>query len=1514
LELSAYLEAYLWPFYDHATADKAHLLSLVLLIVQKLREGVSAWESLRTSVREGEGEATTAKFTGFFTRVLRLYLESPLLPSPTPNPSAASPKEKFLLLLFLIHAFQSLEEPMVRGVMLRLTSLSLWEALSEGRRKIELENFPPLRRHWLHLQEQKKRNEGVQENGEVGTGKEGSETPQAHGRKRKKEGDRKKTGEGEGADALSSFESTFLPEAIDEFLAVVEAIPAPPSEGLTPASGMPGSENGLAGTEHASTHVLTRFALRFLELLIDLLAQLPTRRFLKALLQDRHLSVRLSLSPFLALPPPATPPPHHRLASQLSDSLRFYLSFEINDHTGMPLTDNEMASLHFSRTHVLQRLAFKYFQNSLKDLAFASSAAVGDATVLASFLSRLSDEELVDVARKLRLVGRAEGGKEEGREGGRAFWTEVLVDWHAKRQNMIQEINERPLYADEQVLWDPNVVPTEGGTEDGAVVVVEGPLLALPKLNLQFLTFVDYLLRSYTLFRVESAYEIRADLMTTLRYLQPVRQEGPEGGVAFRGWARMGVPLRKGGKDGGRGVVITEVLKPNLGERIPAGVKAEITVDLREGGREGGREEWDLLREHDVVFLVRIENPQGGGASGAGRGGGRQGGRRNEEEEARVFCEEFGVKYVRGAEIWEVRDGAGNLMNDPSGRPGREAGRGGGPVGSLRTYKVLLDPAQYHADATREGGKGGGAATAAGVYEGMNVLIRRSAKENNFKAILATIRGLMTTAYVGNAVPAWLHDVFLGYGDPAQAHYKNLALEEQLLRRVDFGDTFLDWRHLQEAFPHHRVCLQSEGGKEGGRKVVGSEELEASPYPALTLDFNAEDTEIVARPYQAPNPGPYPQDHPAKNSVRFTPVQVEAIRSGMNPGLTMVVGPPGTGKTDVAVQIILNLYRLFPTQRFLVVTHSNAALNDIFEKLRGRAIDPRHMLRLGAGEKELNVEGRGQEGGYDFTKWGRVNYTLARRLELLGEVTRLARSLGVQEGEGGSGGGTEGNFTCETAEYFRLYQVQSRIEAFEAAIKEGGKDGGVVTTAFPFTAFFSTAPQPLFRSTTVSWADDLEVARGCFRHLDRLFEELADYRAFELLRHHGMRGDYLLTKQARIVAMTCTHAALTRGRLVELGFKFDGLVMEEAAQILEVETFIPMLLQEVDPIEGCRLKRVVLIGDHHQLPPIIQNQALQKYARLDQSLFARFVRLGVKTVQLDRQGRARPSLAALYAWRYKDLGNLPNVTSLPHYLLANPGMAHSFQCINVEDFRGQGESQPSPYFYQNLGEAEYCVALYMYLRLCGYPAEKISILTTYNGQKSLLEDVLRQRCGSQGGFYFGRPAAVETVDRYQGQQNDYVILSLVRTRNIGHIRDVRRLVVAMSRARLGLYAFCRQSLFESCHELTPAFSRLLSRPSVLELAMGERFDGWEEGREGVRKEGESPAPGQGYRVQGPEQLGSLCHQLLADYQHQQQLQWQYHQQQLINQQQKEEARLQEQERVAPALAPPQPLEEGEERE
>jgi intron-binding protein aquarius len=381
--------------------------------------------------------------------------------------------------------------------------------------------------------------------------------------------------------------------------------------------------------------------------------------------------------------------------------------------------------------------------------------------------------------------------------------------------------------------------------------------------------------------------------------------------------------------------------------------------------------------------------------------------------------------------------------------------------------------------------------------------------------------------------------------------------------------------------------------------------------------------------------------------------------------------------------------------------------------------------------------------------------------------------------------------------------------------------------------------------------------------------------------------------------------------------------MEEAAQVLEIETFVPLALQNPDPTVpgGCRLKRVVLIGDHHQLPPVVKNPAFQKYGKLDQSLFARLVRLGVPTVQLDAQGRARPGIAKLYSWRYNNLGNLPAVTGTvagatapgsssaaavraAEYCLPNPGFAHEFQFVNVGDFQGAGESVPTPHFFQNLGEAEFVVATYMYMRLCGYPAAKISILTTYNGQKHLIRDVLQvsamatvgaveaaaalpaasfsaaereflltlataeptrfcypqHRCAPYTAF--GMPACVTTVDRFQGQQNDFILLSLVRTRSIGHLRDPRRLVVAMSRARLGLYVFGRQALFENCYELLPAFSQLLSRPVQLQLSLGEV---WKPARVG------DAAPvqrGSLHEVSDATTMGVLVHQLVQAQQKQ----------------------------------------------
>jgi len=435
-------------------------------------------------------------------------------------------------------------------------------------------------------------------------------------------------------------------------------------------------------------------------------------------------------------------------------------------------------------------------------------------------------------------------------------------------------------------------------------------------------------------------------------------------------------------------------------------------------------------------------------------------------------------------------------------------------------------------------------------------------------------------------------------------------------------------------------------------------------------------------------------------------------------------------------------------------------------------------------------------------------------MELLAQVDKLQNSLKIKDGALA--------YTCETAGYFFLYHIQSRWEAYMAKVvpEKTGVPVPIddIDKLFPFHDFFLDAPQPLFKGK--SFEEDLEIAQGCWRYVTHIFTQLEEFRAFELLRNGLDRTKYLVTKEAKVIAMTCTHAALKRKDLVEMGFKYDNILMEESAQILEIETFIPLLLQ--NPLDGHnRLKRWIMIGDHHQLPPVIKNMAFQKFSNMEQSLFTRLVRLGVPTVDLDAQGRARPSISSLYNWRYKILGNLPHVLNTECYVTANGGFSYDYQLVDVKDFNGVGESQPSPFFYQNLGEAEFVVATFMYMRLLGYPAEKISMLTTYNGQKHLLRDVVEARCANNP--LIGRPHKITTVDKFQGQQNDYILLSLVKTRNVGHLRDVRRLVVAMSRARLGLYVFGRIALFRNCFELQPAFNLLCKRPNQLHLCPNEVY-------------------------------------------------------------------------------------------
>uniref|UniRef100_A0A3Q3K443 Aquarius intron-binding spliceosomal factor n=1 Tax=Monopterus albus TaxID=43700 RepID=A0A3Q3K443_MONAL len=1163
-------------------------------------------------------------------------------------------KEQTILLVFLDHCFNSLEVDLIREQVQQLISLPMWMCLLPSRLQQELKNVPKLQKFWNLI---------------------------------KKKFDKMDANAAEQAKK----ERTFLSALIKKFIGVLMSIPP----------------SGPASMDRV------HYCERFIELMIDLEALLPTRRWFNTVLDDSHLVVSCHLSSLTQREKEG------HLFCQLLDMLKFYTGFEINDQTGVALTEKEMTTLHYDRITSLQRAAFAHFPE-LHDFALSNVAAVDTRESLTKHFGHLSPSALHRVASYLCLLPELPEGQDTTYE--KQVLLELLVSRHERRISQIEQLNQMPLYPTEKIIWDENIVPTEYYSGEGC--------LALPKLNLQFLTLHDYLLRNFNLFRLESTYEIRQDIEDVVWRMKPWQSE--YGGVVFGGWARMAQPITT--------FSIVEVAKPKIGESWPARVRADVTINLNV--QDHIKHEWEGLRKHDVCFLITVcpNLPYG-----------------TRFDRRQPFVEQTGLVYVRGCEVQGMLDDKGRVIEEgPEPRPKLR--------GDARTFRVWLDPNQYQQDMTSNIQSG-----SEDPYETFNVIMRRKPKENNFKAVLETIRNLMNTVCV---VPDWLHDIILGYGDPGSAHYSKMPNQ---ISTLDFNDTFLSLDHLRSCFPGYTIKVTEEDS-----------ELQVPPFrikfpisnktnkgKKRKADEEVEDKEegmtLVVEPYVTPNRGPYPYNQPKRNTIQFTPTQIEAIRAGMQPGLTMVVGPPGTGKTDVAVQIISNLYHNFPEQRTLIVTHSNQALNQLFEKIMALDIDERHLLRLGHGEEELETE-------KDFSRYGRVNYVLARRLELLREVERLQGSLDVPG---------DVCYTCETAGHFYLYQVISRWEEYMS--KVGPKQGRKVEVAAVAThyKYFSNAPQPVFKGR--SYEEDMDIAEGCYRHIKKIFTQLEEFRAFELLRSGLDRSKYLLVKEAKIIAMTCTHAALKRHDLVELGFKYDNILMEEAAQILEIETFIPLLLQ--NPEDGySRLKRWIMIGDHHQLPPVIKNMAFQKYSNMEQSLFTRFVRLGVPTIDLDAQGRARASLCNLYNWRYKHLGNLPHVQQLPEFQVPNPGLTFDFQLINVEDFNGVGESEPNPYFYQVSGTCH-------------------GIQYTHSTTVICIK----------------RAVSVTTVDRFQGQQNDYIILSLVRTKAVGHLRDVRRLVVAMSRARLGLYIFARVSLFQNCFELTPAFNQLTARPLQLHIRPHEYY-------------------------------------------------------------------------------------------
>lgn len=288
---------------------------------------------------------------------------------------------------------------------------------------------------------------------------------------------------------------------------------------------------------------------------------------------------------------------------------------------------------------------------------------------IAQYLFLVPDETLTDEEQQTLLADNY------GRFRDVDYLTEMIIFFCERRPSQLQKINNQPMYPSEKVIWDENLVPYEH--YDGHNV------LPLNKLNLQFLTIHDYLLRNFNLFQMESTCkfvfwrivlirnfldEVRQDLEDVLFRMKPFKHEFNPDEVVWGGWAKMALPIT--------GCRIVQVGKPNVGESSPSEVKADVSIVLPR--RQDLRFEWENLRKNDVMFLLKVNATAPIGTKFDVR---------------EPFKNQFKISLVRGCEIEGILGPEGRVVEEMESRDILKR-----ITGDTRTYRVKFDTNQYQID------------------------------------------------------------------------------------------------------------------------------------------------------------------------------------------------------------------------------------------------------------------------------------------------------------------------------------------------------------------------------------------------------------------------------------------------------------------------------------------------------------------------------------------------------------------------------------------------------------------------------------------------------------------------------------------------------------------------------------------------------------------------------------------------------------------------------------------------
>lgn len=272
-----------------------------------------------------------------------------------------------------------------------------------------------------------------------------------------------------------------------------------------------------------------------------------------------------------------------------------------------------------------------------------------------------------------------------------------------------------------------------------------------------------------------------------------------------------------------------------------------------------------------------------------------------------------------------------------------------------------------------------------------------------------------------------------------------------------------------------------------------------------------------------------------------------------------------------------------------------------------------------------------------------------------------------------------------------------------------------------------------------------------------------------------IRINEALFSEARVIACTLVSSA----NRVLMGMKFGTLFIDEAAQALEAACWIA--IRKAD--------RVVLAGDHCQLPPTIKCIEAMR-GGLDETLMQKIVRNKPEAVSLLRiQYRMNEEIMKFSSdWFYHGLlASAPEVKYRSILDFDTP-----IVWINTEDMDCNEEFVGESFGRINKPEATLCIEeLKNYINKIGKERlleERIDfgLISPYKAQVQYLRQLIKKDA-----FFkpFRHLITINTVDGFQGQERDVILISLVRANEdgqIGFLNDLRRMNVAITRARMKL--------------------------------------------------------------------------------------------------------------------------------